>query len=176
MRSSRRCRATHPSAALVLALSLLLTAGCGDPEGEATATADSPAMGGGPGVPERGPTTIRVGLGRDPTSIDPRHLADDEGEQIVRALFDGLVDIEPDGSVAAAAATSWTIEDDGLTYRFLLREDRFHDGTPVTAADHAAALLGALDPDRAPYFRQDLLAALLGADAEDAQDVLATGG
>ncbi|MDA3023693.1 MAG: hypothetical protein O3C70_03140, partial [Actinomycetota bacterium] len=87
MRSSRRCRATHPSAALVLALSLLLTAGCGDPEGEATATADSPAMGGGPGVPERGPTTIRVGLGRDPTSIDPRHLADDEGEQIVRALF-----------------------------------------------------------------------------------------
>ncbi len=176
MRSSRRCRATHPSAALALALSLLLTAGCGDPEGEATATADTPAIGGVPGVPERGPTTIRVGLGRDPTSIDPRHLADDEGEQIVRALFDGLVDIEPDGSVAAAAATSWTIEDDGLTYRFLLRDDRFHDGTPVTATDHAAALLGALDPDRAPFFRQDLLAALLGADAEEVQDVVTTGG
>ena len=151
-------------------------AGCGEEMDESTAAADTTAIGGGPGGPGRGSATIRVGLGRDPASIDPRHLADDEGELVVRAVFDGLVDIQPDGSVAAAAATSWAIEDDGLTYRFLLRDDRFHDGTPVTAMDHAAALLRALDPDRAPFFRQDLLAALLGADTVDAQDALAMGG
>lgn len=159
-----------------LALGLLLLAGCTGPPDERTGASDTPAIGGSTGVPERGPATIRVGLGRDPGSLDPRHLVDDEGEQIVRALFDGLVDIAPDGSVVAAAATSWTIEDDGLTYRFLLRADRFHDGTPVTAMDHATALLGVLDPDRAPLFRQDLLGALLGADGEEADDVLVAGG
>lgn len=159
-----------------LALGLVLLAGCGGPGDERTTAADAPSLGSSTGVPERGPATVRVGLGRDPGSIDPRHLVDDEGEQIVRALFDGLVDIAPDGSVVAAAATTWTIEDDGLTYRFLLRDDRFHDGTPVTAMDHATALLGVLDPDRAPLFRQDLLGALLGADGVEADDVIVAGG
>jgi len=123
----------------------------------------TPPAEGAPVIPGRGAATVRVGLGRDPMSIDPRHLSDDEGELVVRALFDGLVDLAPDGSVVGASATSWSIEDDGLTYRFLLRDDRFHDGSPVTASEHAAALLGVLDPGRAPYFREDLLQSLRGA-------------
>jgi oligopeptide transport system substrate-binding protein len=110
--------------------------------------------------------TVRVGLGRDPFSLDPRLLADDEGELVVRALFDGLVDIAPDGSVVPAAA-SWSVEDDGLTYRFILREDRFHDGSPVTAQHHADALLAVFDTSRTPRFREDLLARLRGALAPD---------
>jgi oligopeptide transport system substrate-binding protein len=174
--SSRRCRAAHRSLAASLTVSLLLVAGCGAPTRDGAAPPDAPVTGGPAAPSERGPATIRVALGRDPLSIDPRHVADDEGEQIVRALFDGLVDLAPDGSIVAAAASSWTVEDDGLTYRFLLRDDRFHDGTTVTAMDHATALLGVLDPDRAPLFRQDLLAALLGADGEDAEAVLIAGG
>jgi len=104
---------------------------------------------------------------------------------VVRALFDGLVDVAPDGSVIPSTAT-WTVEDDGLTYRFLLRPDRFHDGTPVTAQDHADALLGVFDPDRAPRFREDLLATLRGARAPETdppgprwgapEDIVAAGG
>jgi oligopeptide transport system substrate-binding protein len=120
--------------------------------------------GGDPGaiIPERTPSTVRVGLGRDPGSLDPRRLADDEGELIVRALFDGLVDLSPDGSVVAAGA-SWTVDPDGLVLRFTLRGDRFHDGSVVTAQHYADALLAVLDPDRAPYFREDLVASLRGA-------------
>lgn len=165
-------------AAVVLGplLAPLLVMSCAAPATDAVAGRGEVSAGGTTAPSERGPVTIRVALGNDPLSIDPRLIADDEGEQIVRALFDGLVDTAPDGSIVAAAASSWTVEDDGLTYRFLLREDRFHDGTPVTAADHAASLLGVLDPDRAPFFREDLLAALLGADAAEVGGVLAAGG
>jgi len=180
VRSSRRRSATRTAGALRLVprvtLVLLLVAGCTGPAGEDRGEPRDPAPGGATGLPDRGPATVRVALGRDPASIDPRHVADDEGEFVVRALFDGLVDVAADGSVVPAAATSWTVEDDGLTYRFLLRDDRFHDGTPVTASDHATALLGVLDPERAPLFREDLLGALLGAGAETFEDAAGSGG
>jgi oligopeptide transport system substrate-binding protein len=115
-------------------------------------------------APDRSAGTLRVGLGRDPASIDPRHLTDDEGEFVVRALFDGLVDVAPNGSIVPASAHRWEVEDDGLTYRFHLSEDRFHDGETVTAQHHADALLGVFDPDRAPRFRDDLLRGLRGAE------------
>lgn len=172
MRPSRRRLAARSASAL----SLLLVVGCSGPLDEAPGGASAPVSDGSTAAPERGPATVRVALGRDPASIDPRHLADDEGELVVRALFDGLVDLAPDGSIVPAAASSWTIEDDGLTYRFLLRDDRFHDGTPVTASDHVTAMLGVLDPDRAPLFRSDLLAALRGAEAAEVEEVLVAGG
>ncbi len=147
--------------------------------------ASAPGQPAGPGavVPERAPATLRVALGRDPASLDPRHVADDEGELIVRALFDGLVDIGPEGIVIPAAA-GWTVDEDGLVHRFLLRDDRFHDGSRVTAQHHADALLALLDPDRAPWFREDLLRNLLGARIVDEsgerwalpEEVLSSGG
>jgi oligopeptide transport system substrate-binding protein len=146
----------------------VLVSGCAVESEDAT---DGPALttstGGAP-VPERPATTVRVGLGRDPVSLDPRLVGDDEGEFVVRALFDGLVDIAPDGSVVPASAT-WTIEDDGLTYRFLLRDDRFHDGTTVVAQHHADALLGVFDTSRPPLYREDLLARLRGAVAPESR-------
>lgn len=165
-----------PRAALCLIGALLIASGCGGQVADDTGSTSGPAPGDSTERPDRGPATIRIALGRDPASIDPRHLADDEGELVVRALFDGLVDLAPDGSIVGSAAVSWTVEDEGLTYRFLLREDRFHDGTVVTASDHAAALIAVLDRERAPFFRRDLLAALRGADAADVTEVVVAGG
>ena len=116
-----------------------------------------------PLAPERADATVRVALGKDPTSIDPRLLKDAEGELVVRALFDGLVDLSPDGTIVPAGASDWEVEDDGLTYRFRLADTRFHNGEQVTAQHHADALLAVFDPDRAPYLRDDLLRSLRGA-------------
>jgi oligopeptide transport system substrate-binding protein len=121
-----------------------------------------------------GTRTLRVGIGRDPRSIDPRSVVDAEGEAIARALFEPLVDVGPDGAIIPASAERWTIEDDGRTYRFHLREQRFHDGRRVTAFDHARALLGVFDPTRPPYFREELLGGLLGALAEPSAEDGAT--
>jgi oligopeptide transport system substrate-binding protein len=176
-------RTRRAAASRLLLVVAVLAVGCGPdvaaPDGGNIGSSSAP----GAVVPERAPTTVRVGLGRDPVSIDPRLIADDEGELIVRALFDGLVDVAPDGSVVPAGA-SWTTESDGLVLRFRLREGRFHDGTAVTAQHYADALLATLDPERAPWFREDLLAHLRGAQVIDGgeerqglpEDVLAAGG
>lgn len=110
-------------------------------------------------------STLRVALVTDPRSIDPRYLLDAEGELVARALFDGLVDITPRGGVGPSAAEAWTVEDGGLTYRFRLREDRFHDGSPVTAQHHVDALRSVLDASRPPFGRGDLLATVREAEA-----------
>ena len=178
MRRTRRAAASR-----LLLVVAVIAAGCGSdvtaPDGGTIGSSSAP----GAVVPERAPTTVRVGLGRDPVSIDPRLIEDDEGELIVRALFDGLVDVAPDGSVVPAGA-SWTIESDGLVLRFRLGEGRFHDGTRVTARHYADALLATLDPERAPWFREDLLAHLRGARIVEGgeerpgspEEVLAAGG
>ena len=126
-------------------------ASLGSPSAEVTTTS--------PGVdPER--ATLRVAILDDPRTLHPRDVLDPAGELVVRAIFDGLVDGAPDGRVVPAAAAEWSVEDEGLTYRFRLRPDRFHDGSPVTAATHAESFAAVLDPDRAPYFREGLLATL----------------
>lgn len=167
MRPPRRI----PGVALALALVLgfVLAACTGAPAPGPTRPGTVAAPGGT--APERPLATLRVGLGRDPVSLDPRSILDDEGELVVRAVFDGLVDVGPDGDVVPSAAT-WTVEDDGLTYRFVLREDRFHDGTPVTAWHHAEALLAVLDEDRLPRFREDLLTSVRGARADAVDEPL----
>ncbi|MCE9684566.1 ABC transporter substrate-binding protein [Halomonas alkalisoli] len=63
-----------------------------------------------------------------------------------------LVDTDADGQPAPGLAASWQASDDGLTWRFGLREDiSFHDGSPLTAEaattslQHALAKPGILD-------------------------------
>lgn len=153
-------RGPVPVVVLVSVLLVSACAGAAPPDPGASPSDGSDIVVDAPGS-ER--STVRVALVTDPVSIDPREVVDAEGDLVVRALFDGLVDIGLDGAPRPAAAASWTVEDDGLTYRFLLRPDRFHDGTRVTAQHHADALLAVLDPERRPRFREDLVATLRGA-------------
>ena len=52
-----------------------------------------------------------------------------------------LVSVDADGRLAPGLATSWSAAQDGLAWRFRLREAaRFHDGAPVTAAIVAETL------------------------------------
>jgi len=156
-------------------LALLIGAACtesassdGSPAPEPPGAAATEAA---PGVDaER--TTLRVALLNDPRSLDPRDVLDAEGELVVRAIFDGLVDVAPDGRIVPASATEWSVEDDGLTYRFRLRAERFHDGSPVTAATHAASFAAVLDPDRPPFAREDLLASVAAVEVIAADELL----
>lgn len=116
----------------------------------------------------RGGGSLRVGLTADPLTLDPRFLADEEGELVAGALFEPLVRVDADGRVLPGAATRWEVSDDGMTFEFTLRDQRFHDGTPVTADDFVRTFRritdGTAEP---PSFLAYLLAPVVGA--EEAQ-------
>jgi peptide/nickel transport system substrate-binding protein len=61
-------------------------------------------------------------------------------------IAETLVGADPQGNLLPGLAVGWTVSDDGLTWRFALREGvLFHDGTPMTAE----ALVNALEIARA---------------------------
>jgi peptide/nickel transport system substrate-binding protein/oligopeptide transport system substrate-binding protein len=73
----------------------------------------------------------------EPAFIDPYNLQESEGTQVGQAVFDSLVAFDPlTSEVVPAAAESWEANDDASVWTFhLVPGAKFHDGTPVTAAD-----------------------------------------
>ncbi len=77
----------------------------------------------------------------DPASVDSVYDALPVGQ-----IFDGLVALDPGLNIVPALADTWTISRDGRVYEFHLREGvKFHDGTPLTAADVVFSLRRLLD-------------------------------
>lgn len=58
--------------------------------------------------------------------------------ELVSLIYDGLVSFDEQGNPVPALAREWRYSEDGLTLRFVLRDDAvWHDGRPVTAGDVA---------------------------------------
>jgi len=73
----------------------------------------------------------------EPLTLDPSNCYESEGIQVVKQLWDGLVEYDPETLVVEPAiAESWDISDDGLVYTFKLKNDvKFHSGRELTAED-----------------------------------------
>lgn len=79
--------------------------------------------------------TLRVGLPSAET-LDPALGSNDPEVMFNGLIYDRLIDVLPDGSLAPNLAQDWTISEDGLTYTFNLADGvTFHDGSAFTAAD-----------------------------------------
>ncbi|MCW2241203.1 ABC transporter substrate-binding protein [Azospirillum canadense] len=76
-----------------------------------------------------------VGQIAEPASLDPAVSTATNDFRILVNLYEGLVRYKPGTlEVEPALAERWTVSDDGLTYRFTLRDGvTFHDGTPFDA-------------------------------------------
>ena len=79
-------------------------------------------------------------------------------------VFEGLVTYDADLNVVPLLAESWTVSEDAKDWVFTLRKGvRYHDGTPVTAADAAASIRNASRKDVPGAYGTDaLLYAYLG--------------
>ena len=67
---------------------------------------------------------------------------------VVDQLYDGLVELAADLTVAPCLATRWTFNAETLTYRFFLRDNAtFTTGRPVLASDVVYSLERLRDPD-----------------------------
>ncbi len=81
------------------------------------------------------PEAFVFGRGSDAEKLDPADIDDGESVNSVAQVYEGLLRFKSGTfEVKPGLAESYVISEDGLTYRFQLREGvTFHDGTPLTA-------------------------------------------
>jgi oligopeptide transport system substrate-binding protein len=120
-----------------------------------TAAACGPSSGGG-GAAMASPDkqVLRVNLGTEPSTLDPTQQQWVYEASVGRIQYEALVRAKADLSdVEGAAASSWDISSDGLTWTFHIRSDeKYSDGNPVVASDFVASYKRVLDPTiAAPY-------------------------
>jgi ABC-type transport system substrate-binding protein len=109
------------------------------------------------------PAMLRTAIG-EPSTLDPARARTAYDYAVVSRVFARLVDADAALDLRPALARTWTVSEDGLTYRFLLASARFHNGRPVEAKDVAGTLERLLAPDaKGPY--ADLLSVIDGARA-----------
>jgi len=80
---------------------------------------------------------LLIGNGAEPPDLDPHVVTGVPEFHIIDALFEGLVEEDPDTrGPEPGIATRWTVSADGLVYRFWLREDaKWSDGKAIIAQD-----------------------------------------
>ena len=89
--------------------------------------------------PQGSAVELRYGFNTEPATLDPLSPSNTaDGRSILFNVFEGLVKPDTQGRLLPCLAESVVVEPDapGRVYRFTLRKNvRFHDGSPMTAAD-----------------------------------------
>ncbi|HEX4502430.1 MAG TPA: peptide ABC transporter substrate-binding protein [Scandinavium sp.] len=109
----------------------------------------------------------------EPASLDPAKAVGLPEIQVIRDLFEGLVNQDSKGNIIPGVATKWQTNDNRV-WTFTLRDDaKWSDGTPVTAQDFVYSWRRLVDPKTTSPFAS--FAALAGmANAQDIIDGKAT--
>ncbi len=66
---------------------------------------------------------FKYDISDNPQTLDPQSADDINSELIISNLYIGLLKTNADGSLGEGAASDYTVSEDGLTYRFKLRQD-----------------------------------------------------
>ena len=91
----------------------------------------------------------------DITSLDPHESFEASGAEVVSNLYERLIIPDPrdPSRLRGELAESWSVSEDGLTLRFVMRADAvFASGQPVIAADAVFSLRRAVQLNKAPAF------------------------
>ncbi|MCQ2520414.1 MAG: ABC transporter substrate-binding protein [Lachnospiraceae bacterium] len=85
---------------------------------------------------EGGSSKITIGIPQDLDCLDPHTAVAAGTKEILFNIYEGLMKTDSDGNLFPAVAESYSVSDDGLTYRFTLRDKvKFHNDQTVTADD-----------------------------------------
>ncbi|MCA9303082.1 MAG: peptide ABC transporter substrate-binding protein [Phycisphaerales bacterium] len=91
-------------------------------------------------------------------TLDPQRMSWMHDLRVARILYEGLVRndvLSADFAIEPAAAESWSVSDDKLTYTFHIRKDaRWSNGKPVTAEDFRYSWRRAMLPDLVSDYAQ----------------------
>ncbi len=108
----------------------------------ASQTSD-PARPDGPTAPAGTPRSggsLLVGTPRQFDSLHPWLAGTVAAFDVLEGVMDGLLRYTAEGRLRPALAEGFSIDEDGLTYTFALRQDvRYHNGEPFSGEDFVAA-------------------------------------
>src|SRR5438128_3785027 len=126
-------------------------------------------------TPRRGGILLAV-IGADPPSLDPHQESTFATLQLVAPLYSTLLQTDPYvyPKIIGDAATEWKISPDGLTYTFKIRPGiKFHDGSPLTAADVKATYDKIVSPPQGVRsIRKDAYTAVASIETPDPTTVV----
>ncbi len=95
-------------------------------------------------------------ISTNPASLDPQYASDKDSYLVIGCIFEGLFRADAQGGLNLACAESYEVSDDGLTYTFKLRQDRYWTDVngyeaQVTAQDFVFGFRRLFNPEtRAP--------------------------
>ena len=94
------------------------------------------------------PSELVMAVSRKSVTLDPLHTFTAFESQLYTALYEGLLSADPVTlAPRPGIASSWTVSDDGRTYRFTLRPDSgYSNGDRVKAKDFVDSWLRMIDP------------------------------
>lgn len=99
------------------------------------------ALMGGAALSAQAETTLRATMHADVRTLDPHWTTQTIAGIHGMLIYDTLFGVDGDGVPHPQMVGDYSVSDDGLEYRFTLRDGlMFHDGTPVTTADVIASL------------------------------------
>ena len=91
-----------------------------------------------------------------PDTLDPQRTAATLAFQVMKSLYDTLVEPDDRGVLVPGLAESWAMSADGRQWTFKLRPGiRFHNGKTLDAQDVVATFIRILDPKTASPKRTD---------------------
>ncbi|MEE5992298.1 MAG: peptide ABC transporter substrate-binding protein [Oscillospiraceae bacterium] len=99
-------------------------------------------------------------LSGNPACLDPQYTENVNAFPIIANMMEGLFRLDADGNAVPAETEEYIVSDDGLQYRFRIKEDCYWYGAdidpekplPVTAEDYVFAFQRLVDPAmRSPY-------------------------
>ena len=97
--------------------------------------------------PDTTDNTLHRGIGAAPESFDFHKTVSVQASTVFRDLGEGLMGNTASGELVPAAAASWTLSEDQLTYTFTLHADnRWSNGETLTANDFVFSFRRLVDP------------------------------
>ena len=121
---------------LTIMLSIFLF-GCGPNDDNENTPKEKLVIGGASGEELAENQVFRKNNGSDPGTLDPHRAEGVPASNVLRDLYEGLVSEAANGDYIPGVAESWTISDDGKSYRFRIRDDAlWSNGDKVVAVDH----------------------------------------
>lgn len=85
---------------------------------------------------QKSETVVRTAMKGSPLTNDPHMTFDHMGGQVLSNVHRGLLQMSSNGEISPAVAKTWYVEEDNMTWFFILRKGaKFHSGREVTAED-----------------------------------------